>query len=144
MIEVPFSVLAAAKAFLCWDVMPDLSVQFIPIRQVAYYFPPNRKNHFISLFYDKGQKDFSTPLFLLFHEAGHAMQYNENKCDFDNNYETPSGHKRVEFEQRAWKIGSALFKKFVEHQELDPGLISEYERIAECFAQGYDKQISAG
>ena len=140
MMRLPFSVLAEAKAFLCWEVLPDLSIQLIPVRQAAYYFPPNSENHFIALFYDEDQNDFRSLLCLLFHEAGHAIQYRQNRCDFERISQIPTGKERVEFEQTAWKLGFELFKRFIDQQKLDPVFISEYERVAQCSAQGYDKE----
>ncbi len=75
---IPKSLLDAAKAFLCWDVFPDLAIQLVALQNaVAYYYPPGGGLQSIVLFYDPAQRDFSEPLFLLFHEAGHACQWRQ-------------------------------------------------------------------
>ncbi len=76
-------------------------------------------------------------LCLLFHKAGHAIQYRQNRCDFERICQIPSGKERAEFEQTAWKLGLELFKEFVGQQDLDPILVSVYESVAKSSVQGY-------
>lgn len=113
-----------AKAFLCWQAFDDLSVQLVPIRAtVAYHYPPQNNRHSIILFYPEFQQDYSEPLFLLFHEAGHILQWKQ--LEKSGRIETgkrimnlSKGRERVLFEEQAWTLGRELFMRFLDQDNL--------------------------
>lgn len=106
-----------AKAFLCWDAFDDLFIQLVPLQNAAgYYFPPDNEHHSIILFYDDKLRDFCEPLFLLFHEAGHAVVYSQmyNGEKHRQELQRHKGPLRAAFEKRAWEEAELLFVRFVE------------------------------
>lgn len=138
------SILSDAKAYLCWDKFDDLSIQLIEIKEsVAYFFPPNHDFKTILLFYDKDQIDFSSALFLLFHEAGHALQYHEyekqnNTEEFLRLMNLNKGSEKVRFEMTSWQKGKQLFTEFLEtYQIKNSALLSNYETYAQISVQTY-------
>lgn len=130
---IGFQMLKEAKAFLCWEVFTDLSVQLVPMRPaVAYYYPPRNMRHAIVVFYHPGSHDFSEALFLLFHEAGHAVQWMklsaEDKADyFYEMIDTDKGTSKTAFEQEAWERGRVFLERFVSAKCLDPELVALYD-----------------
>ena len=127
-----------AKAFLCWDALPNLSIQLVPIQKsVAYYFPPNRELDSILLFYDAHQHDFSESIFLLFHEAGHAQQYERLGKIFHNMISVPNGKERRSFEREAWSFAKILFEKFVTKFDLENSLLEKFDQYAAMSLDSY-------
>ena len=141
---IPKSLLDAAKAFLCWDVFPDLSIQLVPLQSaVAYYYPPGGGLQSIVLFYDPSQRDFSEPLFLLFHEAGHACQWREMQAGarggrFTRLMALDKGPEKAVFERDAWRLGKELFMKFAGGRGLGSGLPDRFESYCRNCVQSYD------
>jgi hypothetical protein len=139
----PKALLDAAKAFLCWDVFPDLSIQLVPLQSaVAYYYPPGNGLHSIVLFYDPAQHDFSEPLFLLFHEAGHACQCHALQeknlgGQFERLMALDTGPDKASFESEAWRLGKELFIKFAGRRNLGPGLLERFESYCRHCVQSY-------
>jgi len=136
------SMLNDAKSFLCWDCFPDLSVQLAPMAApVSYYYPPG-ESHSILIFYDSEDSDFSKPLFLLFHEAGHHQQFIEMQERGDSNQfwkqiNIPNGLKRKAFEENSWDRGCRLFNEFIQKQRLDANLLQKYEKYASKQMKSY-------
>jgi hypothetical protein len=137
------SILDRAKAFLCWDTFPDLTVQLIEVKETAAYFlPPTNSRSTIVVFYQKQALDFSRPLFLLFHEAGHLLQYQEWEkqgriADFQRIMEEQSGAIKSGFEKESWNWGKDLFEDFVRSQNLDGDLMDAYDRYAAACIRTY-------
>ncbi|HDQ46438.1 MAG TPA: hypothetical protein ENN17_13220 [bacterium] len=134
-------VLDRAKAFLCWDTFQNLSIQLIEISSVTGYFlPPERDRSTIVLFYRPGNPDYSRPLFLLFHEAGHCIQYEEwerteRTAEFHKHMETGTGAIQYAFEKEAWDWGRDILKDFLARENLDGDLLEKYDTYsAECLA----------
>ena len=127
-----------AKAFLCWDEFPHLSIKLIPIDEaVAFFYPPARDLVTINLFYERAARDFKKPLFLLFHETGHLIQWqNFSKRNEQDQFwrliELDKGKHKIEFERAAWSNGERLIVKFIEKIKLDhSGIIEEYQKYGE-------------
>ncbi len=132
------SVLKEAKAFLCWDVFDDLAIQLVPLQNAAaFYFPPISETHSIVLFYDKSLRDFSEPLFLLFHEAGHRQQYALIGDLFDEMIKIPNGPQRQDFERQAWQLARRIFIDFVNHTRLDKFVLHEFDQFAKKSIKSY-------
>jgi len=132
------SVLATAKAYLCWEVFGRLTIQLVPIQDaVAYYYPPNKESHSIVLYYHASLDDFSEPLFLLFHEAGHARQWSgipeqQRESHFRSMLNLDTGKEKTAFEEKAWEAGRELFTRFIEKEHLSKKLLhrfDDYKRI---------------
>ena len=128
-----------AKAFLCWDTFSDLNVQFIELQQtVAYFFPPSRDRNTIVVFYRQGNPDFTRPLFLLFHEAGHYLQFQEWKSSgrethFWKLIDTHEGAIKASFEEESWTWGKDLLEDFARKNGLDESVLQLYDNYAsEC------------
>lgn len=138
------SILAEAKAFLCWDIFDDVAIQLVPLQgSAAFYVPPHSDVHSILLFYDQHDDDFSEPLFLLFHEAGHRKQIESLGKEFDENIALPNGPKRQEFEQEAWRLARSLFNEFIDAKNLDAILIEQFDQFAQKSVNSYS-DISKG
>jgi len=139
---IPKSVLDAAKAYLCWDVLPGLAIQLVPLKHaLAYYYPPDNQTHSIVLFYDAGTKDFSESLYLLFHEAGHARQYNYLQVkDFIKMISNCKGPNRIAFEMQAWQLGRSYFIDFIENQDLSTSLLNEFDRYSRLCIESYTEK----
>jgi hypothetical protein len=141
---IPFSVLAAAKAFLCWDGIDHLGIQLVPLRSaVAYYYPPGNQHHAIVVFYDPASRDFSEPFFLLFHEAGHARQWVQlhavNRADyFQKMMNADRGQEKMAFEREAWDSGRQLLEEFLYREQLSPTLTAHYDLYARASLLTYD------
>lgn len=112
--------LAQAKAFLCWDRFLDLTIKLIPLKEpVAFYYPPSADAHTLVVFYPEQRQDLSQALFLLFHEAGHYVQYVEyakqgRQQKFWEPIHQVNGCEKVDFEQDAWNRGADLLQEFVQ------------------------------
>lgn len=131
------TVLNDAKAFLCWDALPPLFIQLVPLQKaVAYYFPPSHDSHSIVLFYDAGQCDFSESLFLLFHEVGHVQQQRILGQAFHAMLSEP-GAKRQDFEREAWQCGRMALQTFIEKHALDEALLLAFDAYAERSVASY-------
>jgi len=141
------TVLDHAKAYLCWDRFPDLSIQLVALRKsVGYFYPPTNKRSSILLFYNIECRDFKEPLFFLFHEVGHYCQYCEFRKQRKLRYyqrliEAVEGNEKYSFETQAWKLGLGIFKDFL-HRECIPkeGLLLEYSDFSEKSVRTYLKQ----
>lgn len=132
------SVLFEAKAFLCWDKFPNLSIKLIPIEEaIAFFYPPTKDVSTINLFYEKDTKDFSHILCLLFHEAGHFRQWqylsDQNRIErFWRGINLDKGEQKIQFEREAWKFGEELLEEFLIKINLDKNiLIDVYKSYAE-------------
>jgi hypothetical protein len=138
------SLLDAAKAFLCWDVFPDLAIQLVELQNAAaYYYPPGGSLQSIVLFYDPAQRDFSEPLFLLFHEAGHACQWLQMQAGgrgglFESLMTIDAGPEKVAFEAEAWRLGQELFLQFGENRGLGPELAERLAAYGRRCTESYD------
>ena len=135
-------ILDKAKAFLCWDVFSDLSIQLIETQEAVSYFHPPASRSTILLYYERGNPDFSFPLFLLFHEAGHYLQYQEfqmqgRESEFWQIIDTPTGPEKAAFEKQTWDKGRELFKKFVQEHDLEASLLKEYDNKARKSIRSY-------
>lgn len=146
MTPIEKEVLDRAKAFLCWDVFEDLTIQLIEIQQsVAFYYPPFQQGTII-LYYERGIRDFRTPLFHLFHEAGHVLQFKqwEQTGKFVRFYEamnSPGGPDRADFERDASERGRDLLIRFMETQKQQDRLIAEYDAWSRSAAATYLSRI---
>lgn len=129
------SILNKAKSFLCWDVFSELTIQLIEIKEAVSYFLPPSKQSTIVIFYDKDTLDFIHPLFQLFHEAGHLLQYQniqhrKTSQKFWDYINIPTGPEKVKFEQQGWNKGYLLLKKFIKTENLNPDILREYDTYA--------------
>lgn len=138
------SVLFEAKAFLCWEKFPQLSIQLIPIEKaIAFFYPPTKDMSTINLFYEKHTRDFCEAICLLFHEAGHAKQwqdfYDRNKeAEFWAGLRLDKGRKKIEFEENAWQLGQELLNEFLTKMNMNNNiLINFYQRYAEQSLRTY-------
>ena len=137
------SVLATAKAYLCWEVFGRLTIQLVPVQDaVAYYYPPNNESHSIVLFYQASLDDFSEPLFLLFHEAGHARQWSEipvqkRESHFRKMINLDTGKDKTAFEEKAWEAGRELLSRFIEKEHLSKNLLSRFDSYKEICLKSY-------
>lgn len=123
------ALLFEAKAFLCWDKFPNLSIKLIPIEEViAFFYPPTKEVLTINLFYKKDTHDFSRATCLLFHEAGHFNQWQylfaqdrtEQFWDFIN---LDKGEAKIAFEQDAWDLGGELLSEFLAKINMDQNIL---------------------
>jgi hypothetical protein len=131
------SVLFEAKAFLCWDKFPKLSIKLIPIDEAtAFFYPPAKDILTINLFYEKHTHDFSRAIFLLFHEAGHLKQWQylsaQNRAnEFWRCIHLDKGDQKIEFERQAWNYGEELLSEFLAKINMDQNiLINVYKSYA--------------
>lgn len=136
------STLDEAKAFLCWDIFSELSVQLIEIQKMVSYFIPPSECPSIIIFYRHGETDFTKPLFNLFHEAGHLIQFNKtknknNNKKFRNLVNTPAGPKKINFEKQAWHQGKILFEDFIKKNILDISLLPQYDNYSKQLIDTY-------
>ena len=140
--KTPYSVLSDAKAFLCWDIFPDLSIQLVKVAKTTSYFYPPVNRCTIIVYYEKACADFSTPLCHLFHEAGHYVQYQEQENDnceilFYEMMNTPTGLQRKTFEEEAWRKGKELLTKFIQKKELPESILKVFNDMATSRIQSY-------
>jgi hypothetical protein len=136
---ISFDVLSKAKGFLCWDVFKDLAIQLVPLQNaVAYYYPPQNSSHSIVVFYQENINDFSESLFLLFHEAGHAIQNSlTNGKEFFDKMNLPNGKEKVDFEFEAWNEGRIIFNKFVKQENLDSDFMRRFDEYGVKAIESY-------
>lgn len=140
---VPKTVLDQAKAFLCWDTFPDLTVQLIELQETAaYFYPPSNDRCTILVFYQRHGADYSRPLFLLFHEAGHLLQYEEwekdgRTSDFWKVLNESSGSIKTAFERESWNWGRDLLEDFITKSGLEKGVLDAYDCYAGQCVQSY-------
>ena len=131
-----------AKAFLCWDVFPDISIQLVEMKTaVSYYYPPSDRSTIV-VYYERGSDDFSLPLIFLFHEAGHHLQYLERKktggeSEFWERIDIPTGPFKAAFEQESWNRGRVLFETFVQTCGLDESQLKRYDSVAGQSIESY-------
>lgn len=124
-----------AKAFLCWDKFPDLSIQLIELGEAVGYFVPPAKLGTLFLFYSKTDANKNNALFLLFHEAVHYLQYQAGSfvSAFD------SQENLVERERNAWTLGRQLFLEYLEKESLPLDLEDGYDLFSQQSIQTYLK-----
>ena len=129
------STLQKAKSFLCWEVFSRLSIQLIEKQKsISYFFPPAKQSTII-VFYPQQATDFTIPLFHLFHEAGHLVQYkdmyNTDKSEaFWKYVNTPTGREKMKFEKKGWQKGHTLLEKFISRENLDSNILEQYDAYA--------------
>jgi hypothetical protein len=134
--------LEQAKAFLCWDAFTDLSIQLIERNDpVSYYIPPSDQST-ILLFYPAGTRDFSKSLFLLFHEIGHRIQFDQYQRagltdQFWECVNTPTGQEKMNFELESWQAGRHLLEQFTHQMHIEPSLINQYDTFAQESLKSY-------
>jgi hypothetical protein len=130
------SILEEAKAFLCWDTFSDLAIQLVELQSAtAYFYPKTNEQSTIIVFYRSLNPDFSKPLFLLFHEAGHFLQFQEWKkngreLDYWKMVNTATGGLKIKFEEESWDWGKDLIKDFIQKKNMDISILKEYEHFA--------------
>jgi len=131
------SVLFEAKAFLCWDKFPQLSIKLIPINEAVAFFYPSKKNiSTINIFYEKDTQDFSKAIFLLFHEAGHLQQWHNlsdlnREDEFWRLVEQDKGEQKNLFELQAWAFGESLLSEFIDKKKITNNkMIDSYKRFS--------------
>jgi len=137
-----------AKAFLCWDKFHDLTIQLIPIDSaVAYFFPPDAGQKTILVFYLSDRTDYSEALFLLFHEAGHHVQYaliaSKNMCEsFKALMNQDKGSSKYQFEAEAWDAGRTLLVDFLSgHSMALSEILSAYDACSQRCLSSYAPDI---
>ncbi len=132
------SILFEAKAFLCWDKFPQLAIKLIPVQdEVAFFYPPSKEVSTINLFYNPGKKDLSRPLFLLFHEAGHFVQwqnysFKNMEKEFVHHINLDRGKQKADFEREAWDIARKLILEFLKKLKL---MSDELEQHFDLFSK---------
>jgi len=136
---IPKSVLDAAKAYLCWDVLPDLTIQLVAISKASgFYYPPSSQSHTVVLFYSADTMDFAELLFLLFHEMGHVRQWQSLRGpEFNRMLNKAKGLQRVDFERQAWHLGRSCFHDFIANQELSESLLNDFDRYSSLCLKSY-------
>ncbi len=124
--------------------MENLSIQLVPIqRAVAYFYPPQEDYPSIVLFYEAQADDFAEPLFLLFHEAGHAQQWRSYAVQgqaghFRQMLDLDKGPEKLAFEKEAWNLGKRLLLDFsAKHDLAAEELDKSFEHYAERCLQSY-------
>ena len=131
------SVLFEAKAFLCWEKFPNLSITLIPIEvAIAFFYPPTKDISTIKLFYEKNTGDFSQALCLLFHEAGHVKQWQKlsdqgNENEFWDCMNLDKGDRKVKFEHEAWQFGEKLLNELLAKISMDKDILIP---VYKCYA----------
>lgn len=142
MMPIGKEMLDRAKAFLCWDVFEDLTIQLIEIQQsVAFYYPPFQQGTII-LYYERGIRDFRIPLFQLFHEAGHILQFKQweqtgESLRFYEAMNSPGGPMRADFERDASEKGRDWLIRFMKARKDRNERIAEYDAWSRSAARTY-------
>ena len=138
------SILFEAKAFLCWDKFPQLTIKLIPIRdEVAFFYPPSKDASTIVLFYNPKNKDFSHSLFLLFHEVGHFQQWlaysAQNRSEeYWELIHVDKCEGKIRFEQEAWTFAHKLILDFSQKQQMQTtSLLEKLNPFIEECIQSY-------
>ncbi len=120
-----------------------MAIQLIALQDaVGYYYPPENPLQTILLFYNPAAENFTEPLFLLFHEAGHSCQWrdmkeHEQEALFFRLLACDRGPEKAAFEDRAWDLGQELFKKFVETRGLNILLCEEFTKYGRRCVESY-------
>jgi hypothetical protein len=135
-------ILNEAKAFLCWDQFPELSVQLIEMQEAVSFFYPPAQRPIILVYYERGKDDFSIPLFHLFHEAGHYLQMNHfqsagKSSEFRDMIQKPAGQVRHQFEKEGWNLGRDLLSVFARKNKLPSSVLNEYDTYAKRAVKSY-------
>jgi hypothetical protein len=139
---IPKALLHQAKAFLSWDIFPGLSIQLVELSDaVSFFYPPFHRKTII-VYYARGDEDFSVPLFHLFHEAGHCLQFEEacernSDSDFCERVNTPTGLLKTAFEEEAWIKGRTLLERFIQKDAMDASILEAYDAYSEKSVQSY-------
>lgn len=132
------SILFDAKAFLCWDKFPELSIKLMPIEEaIAFFYPPTKEILTINLFYEKNAHDFSRAVCLLFHEVGHLKQWKylsrQNRIDeFWHCINLDKGEQKMQFEREAWNFGEELLGEFLLKNHINQ---KSFVDIYQCYAE---------
>ncbi len=133
-----------AKAFLCWDMFPDLTIKLVPLQHpTAFYYPPSATFNTIVVFYPVQVQDFSPCLFLLFHEAGHYLQFREyrqqgREQQFWEMVNMNDGPQKINFERDSWQQGAELLSEFLLRNTIDSkSVMAEYQIYAEHCLESY-------
>jgi hypothetical protein len=134
------SLLAQAKAFLCWDKFSDLTIKLVPLQDpVAFYYPPSPTAHTIVVFYPTQQDNLSQALFLLFHEIGHYRQFQKYRQQaqdrqFEEVMNMVEGAEKASFEREAWECGAVLLAQFLKQVAIpvQPIMQTYREYAAQC------------
>jgi len=143
---IDLSLLKEAKAYLCWDVFPQLVVQLVPLQKaVAYYYPPN-DHHSIVVFYTDSAASVSAAFYLLFHEAGHLVQQqryakNGQGKEFDATLNLDKGPVKQQFERQAWDFGYELLQQFLSGKRIATSIIlKQYVLFADKSINTYSEE----
>ena len=130
-------ILDQAKAFLCWDKFPDLTIKLIPLQEpVAFYYPPFSVDHTIIAFYPVPCEDYTSSLFLLFHEVGHYLQFQEyqqqgKEHEFWEYVNADTGMEKIRFEQDSWERGATILSQYLRNQHItEKNLLLKYRKFA--------------
>ena len=141
---IPKDILDQAKAFLCWDRFHDVTIKLIPLKgAVAFHQPPSNLYHTIFVFYPASTDDFSHALFLLFHEAGHLLQFEDyqqrgQEEQYWNLIQAVNGTDKGIFELEAWRLGGELLQQFQQRYDISgETLFLEYDNYAEQCVKSY-------
>ena len=132
--------LEQAKAFLCWDAFPDVAIQLVPIQAaVAYYYPPSPDAHSLVVFYQPDAEDFAPPFFLLFHEIGHYLQFQERQRNGTlADFQADNGAEKAAFERDSWERGLIILQTFLERHHLPKERVfAEYKAYADRCVMSY-------
>ncbi len=140
--QIDKSILDSAKAFLCWELFPNLTIQLVQMQETVSYFHPPFNRSTIIIFYKNENPDYSIPLFLLFHEVGHYIQYEKMQQKgmeslFWQNINAPTGSSRTAFEKESWEEGKIYFNRFIEKIGLHHSLLNEYDTYAKMSVETY-------
>lgn len=143
-------VLDQAKAFLCWDMFPNLTIKLIPLEQpVAFYMPPSTNTHTIVLFYPVPCDDYWPVLFLLFHEIGHYRQFQAvcaqgKEARFWECVNMATGAEKIAFEAESWELGKRVLTDFLSHchfsEESQQSAVTQYQSYAACCLKSYEDE----
>ncbi len=142
----PKQIIEQAKAFLCWDKFTDLTIKLVPLKNpVAFYDPPSETYNTIIVFYPVRSDDFLQVLFLLFHETGHYLQFQEyhrqrEEQRFWDLVNSVDGPEKRNFEREAWEQGAAVLKEFLRQYGIpDEKVITQYISYADQCVKTYLK-----
>ena len=138
-LSITQALLFEAKAYLCWNANKDLSIQLVPDDKIpAYFIPKNNTMNSIILFYKGDGTDIAGSFFLLFHEAGHLQQFNENPETFQNMMNCDNGANKQHFEKQAWQNGRELLHQFLQAQQLHAtDILDKYDHFADQALRSY-------
>ena len=118
-------------------ILEGLLVSILTLQTTdTVYYPPSERFNTILVFYPIPCQDFSSVLFLLFHEIGHYLQFHEyRQHDQEQRFwelvNTVDGPQKIRFEQESWDKGISLLKIFLEQYKLSANLLTHYQAYAE-------------